>query len=167
MSAVTFMGAPVAVAGTFAVAGDVAPPFTLVTKELADYSPSSDSGKVLILNIFPSLDTPVCAQSVRTFNKEAAALDNVAVLCISADLPFAMGRFCETEGIDGVCSLSSFRSAAFGQDYGVAITDGPLAGLLARAVVVVNASGKVVYSQMVTEITDEPDYQAALTAARA
>ena len=167
MSTVTFKGEAVPVSGEFPTSGCIAPAFTLTAGDLSDYTLDTDSGKTLVLNIFPSLDTPVCAQSVRTFNADAASLDNVKVLCVSADLPFAMGRFCETEGIQDVISLSTFRSESFGGDYGVEIADGPLAKLLTRAVIVLSPERQVVYSQLVSEITDEPDYAAALQAAQA
>lgn len=118
----------------------------------------------MVFNIFPSLDTPVCAASVRRFNQEAASFDNTVVLCISADLPFAHSRFCETEGLKNVVSLSSFRSPDFGSSFGVSITNGPLKGLLCRAVVIVDAEHKVIYSELVPEIVQEPDYSAALKA---
>jgi len=118
----------------------------------------------MVLNIFPSLDTAVCAASVRRFNKEAASFDNTVVLCISADLPFAHKRFCEVEGLEDVVSLSVFRSPAFGNDYGVTIADGPLQGLLSRAVVIVDTDGRITYSEQVPEIVEEPDYDAVLAA---
>lgn len=121
------------------------------------------TGKRMVLNIFPSLDTGVCAQSVREFNQRAASLQNTAVVCVSKDLPFAQGRFCAAEGIDNVTTASAFRSS-FGEDYGVTQTDGPLEGLLARAVVVVDENGKVVHAQLVEEITEESDYDAAVAA---
>ena len=119
-------------------------------------------GKKIVLNIFPSLDTAVCAASVRKFNTLAAKMDNTAVLAISKDLPFAHGRFCTTEGIENVTPLSAFRNCSFGEDYGVEMTDGPLAGLFARSVIVIDENGKIVYTQLVPEITAEPDYEAAL-----
>ena len=123
-------------------------------------------GKTVILNIFPSLDTGTCAASVRRFNKEAAALPNTVILAVSADLPFAAGRFCSAEGIDNVVPASVFRNASFAKDYGVLMLDGPLKGLLARSVVVIDANGKVVYTELVPEITNEPNYQPALAAAK-
>ena len=122
------------------------------------------AGKKVVLNIFPSIDTPVCAASVRRFNAEASALGDTAVLCISADLPFAHGRFCTVEGLDKVVPASVFRSPEFGKDYGVTITEGPLSGLLSRAIVIVDGAGQVVYTEHVAEITQEPDYEAALRA---
>ena len=119
-------------------------------------------GKHVVLNIFPSIDTGVCAASVRRFNKEASALNNTTVLCISADLPFAAGRFCGAEGLENVITLSTFRDSSFADQYGVLMTDGPLRGLLARAVAVVNPEGKVVYTELVPEIAQEPDYNSAI-----
>lgn len=155
-------GAPVAVAGQLAQPGDSAPDFTLVAKDLSDVTLASFAGKTRVLNIFPSVDTPTCAASVRRFNQEAAKLENTVVLCISADLPFAQARFCGAEGLADVVTLSTMRSPEFLKDYGVAIAEGPFAGLAARAVVVVDSDDKVVYSQLVNEIADEPDYDAAL-----
>ena len=132
--------------------------------DLAEVSLKDYAGKKVVLNIFPSLDTPVCAVSVRKFNEEAGGKDGVTVLCISRDLPFAHKRFCETEGIKGVVSLSEFRALGFGKDYGVAIIDGPLASCLARAVVVLDEGGKVAYTELVPEIVEEPDYEKALAA---
>lgn len=166
MSQVTFHGNPVQVNGTLPAAGTTAPEFTLVGKDLADVSLSTchcaDQRK--ILNIFPSVDTGVCAASVRRFNELAAQMDNTQVMCISADLPFAQARFCGAEGIDKVTMLSTMRGREFLENYGVAITSGPLGGLAARAVVVLDADNKVLHSQLVSEIGEEPDYDAALKA---
>lgn len=164
MSQVTLRGNPINVAGQFPQVGQQAPAFTLVGTDLADVSLASLAGKRKVLNIFPSIDTPTCATSVRTFNSKAGALDNTLVLCISADLPFAQARFCGAEGLDNVKSLSTMRGAAFLQDYGVAISNGPLAGVAARAVVVLDENDKVLHSELVAEIGSEPDYQAALAA---
>ncbi len=164
MAHVTFKGNPVNTIDRLPGAGDDAPDCTLVQTDLSDLTLSELKGRKVVLNIFPSIDTQVCAESVRRFNTEAADLEGVTVLCISVDLPFAQARFCGAEGLDNVVPLSAFRDAAFGSKYGVAITDGPLAGLFARAVVVVGADGSVSYSQLVPEITDEPDYAAALAA---
>lgn len=161
MAQVTFQGNPVEVAGSLPKSGAAAPAFTLAAADLSDKTLADFAGRRKILNIFPSVDTGVCAQSVRTFNQKAAALDNAAVLCISADLPFAQSRFCGAEGIENVAMLSFFRSS-FAKDYGVEIAGGPLAGLAARAVVVLDENDKVVYTQLVSEITNEPDYEAAL-----
>ena len=166
MSTVKFSGSPCKVAGTFPKAGDVAPDFKLTGADLKDIRKADFEGKKVILNIFPSLDTDVCAASVRRFNKEASSLDNTVVLCVSGDLPFAATRFCTIEGLDNVKSASAFRSPEFGKDYGVMLEDGPLAGLLARAVVVLDEKGNVVYSQLVDEITNEPDYVSAIAAVK-
>ena len=162
--AVTLGGNPIDVSGSFPKVGDAAPDFKLVNKDLADVSLADFAGKKKILNIVPSLDTPTCATSTRKFNAEASKLADTVVLVVSADLPFAAKRFCETEGLANVQTLSTFRSPGFAKDYGVAITGGPLAGLTARGVVVIDAGDKVVYSQLVPEIKDEPDYAAALAA---
>lgn len=144
--------------------GAKAPGFSLVGSDLGIFSLDDARGKWTVLNIFPSLDTEVCAMSVRRFNAEAAKRPDALVLCISADLPFAQGRFCAAAGIENVKTLSCFRSPAFGHDYGVLMTSSPLAGLLARAVLVLDGEGIVRYSQLVPEITQEPDYEAALQA---
>lgn len=162
MSTVTLKGAPVHIKGNFPQAGNKAPDFTLVKSDLSELTLSSLEGKKVILNIFPSLDTAVCAMSVRKFNELAAQTNNTVVLAISKDLPFAHARFCTTEGIEKVIGLSAFRNNTFGEDYGVALSDGPLNGLLARAVVVLNEQGKVIYTQLVPEISEEPDYEKVL-----
>ncbi|MGW4963965.1 thiol peroxidase [Nonomuraea sp. NPDC004186] len=164
MSDVTFKGTPVAVGGTFPKPGVSAPAFKLVGGDLAEHSLEEYGQKTKVLNIFPSLDTGVCAASVRRFNEVAAEHPEVAVLCISADLPFAQKRFCGAEGLDNVVTLSLMRGREFLTDYGVAQESGPLAGLAARAVVVLDGDNQVVYSELVPEITQEPDYDAALTA---
>ena len=163
MSQVTLKGNPVEVGGRFLQAGQAAPEFRLVAGDLSEKSLTDFAGKRKVLNIFPSVDTGVCAASVRKFNEKAASLANTAVLCVSQDLPFAQSRFCGAEGIENVVMLSAFRSP-FAQDYGVALVGGPLAGLTARAVVVLNENNQVVYSQLVPEITEEPDYEAVLAA---
>ena len=163
MAEVTLGGNPVHTSGDLPEVGSTAPSFTLTGSDLSDVSASTFEGKNLVLNIFPSVDTPTCATSVRTFNERAAGLENTAVVCVSADLPFAHGRFCGAEGIENVSTASSFRSS-FGDDFGVNLTDGPLAGVLARAVVVVGADGTVKHTEMVSEIANEPDYDAALGA---
>lgn len=165
MAQVTLQGNPVEVAGSFLQTGDAAPDFVLTGADLSDKKLADFSGKRKILNIFPSVDTGVCAQSVRKFNEEAASLPNTAVLCISADLPFAQSRFCGAEGIENVTMLSSFRSD-FAKQYGVQMVSGALAGLTARSVVVLDENNRVLHSQLVSEIADEPDYQAALAAVR-
>ncbi len=163
MAEVTLGGNPVHTSGELPAVGESAPSFTLVGSDLGEIDSSSFDGTNLILNIFPSVDTPTCATSVRTFNQRAAELDGTSVLCVSADLPFAQGRFCGAEGIENVSTGSTFRSS-FGSDYGVTLTDGPLAGVLARAVVVVGSDGTVKYTELVPEIAQEPDYEAALAA---
>lgn len=145
--------------------GSVAPDFTLVKSDLTEIKLSDLKGKKVILNIFPSIDTPVCATSVRKFNEAAAKLDNTVILCVSKDLPFAHSRFCGAEGIEKVHSVSDFRTGQFGEKYGVTIIDSPLSGLLARSVIVVNEKGNVIYSELVNETTSEPNYDAALKAA--
>jgi thioredoxin-dependent peroxiredoxin len=161
---VTLRGNPAALAGELPRPGDPAPPFTLVAKDLSDATLTTFSGKKKVLNVFPSVDTPVCAASVRKFNEAAGALNDTVVLCISADLPFAQARFCGAEGLDNVRTLSTMRGAEFLADYGVAIADGPFAGLAARAVFVLNADDTVIHTQLVPEIGSEPDYEAALAA---
>ncbi|GHT60085.1 putative thiol peroxidase [Bacteroidia bacterium] len=155
------------VAGHLPAIGNAAPAFTLVKSDLSEISLQDLAGKTVILNIFPSLDTSTCAASVRRFNKEAAALHNVVILAVSADLPFAAGRFCTVEGIDKVSTGSVFRNPEFAQNYGVLMTDGPLKGLLARSIVVIDSKGKVVYTELVEELTNEPDYQESLDAVAA
>lgn len=162
-SKVTLGGNPIDVAGTFPAKGGKAPAFKLVAKDLSDTALSSFAGKRKVLNIFPSLDTAVCATSVRKFNASANELTNTVVLCISADLPFAQSRFCGAEGLDNVLTLSTLRGAEFLKDYGVAITSGPLAGLAARAVVVLDENDTVLHAELVPEIKQEPDYAAALS----
>ncbi|MGA1977564.1 MAG: thiol peroxidase [Bacteroidales bacterium] len=164
MTKITFKGNPVKTSGNLPSHGKKAPEFSLVKSDLSTFRLSDIKGKKILLNIFPSLDTSVCASSVRKFNQLAAGRENTVVLAISKDLPFAHGRFCTAEGITNVISLSGFRDRKFGKDYGVDMTDGPLAGLYARSVVVIDESGKVIYTQMVPEITIEPDYDSALKA---
>ena len=162
MSKVTLKGSPVNTIGELPAVGSKAPEFTLVGTNLSDVKNTDFAGKRIVLNIFPSLDTATCAASVRRFNVEAAKLENAVVVCVSKDLPFAHGRFCAAEGIENVVSASEFRSNNFGKNYGVMITDGPLQGLMARSVVVIDKDGTVLYNQLVPEITEEPDYQPAL-----
>lgn len=167
MSKVTFKNElTIQLAGQLPVVGSAAPAFTLVKSDLSEITSKDIAGKITILNIFPSLDTGVCATSVRKFNQEAAHLSNVEILAVSADLPFASGRFCSAEGIDKVHPASCFRNSEFGVNYGVAMIDGPLKGLLARAVVIIDAAGKVIYTELVPEVTSEPNYQAALAAVK-
>ncbi|PIE58981.1 MAG: lipid hydroperoxide peroxidase [Desulfobulbus propionicus] len=164
MAQITLKGTAIETSGTLPGKGDTAPEFTLVQNDLSEATLAAYAGKRVVINIFPSIDTPVCAASVRKFNEVASQKDNTVVLCVSADLPFAHQRFCETDGLENVVPLSVFRSPAFGQDYGVTITTGPLAGLLSRAIVIVDTDGKVIYTQQVPEITEEPDYDAAIAA---
>lgn len=162
MATITLKGNTIHTSGNLPGTGSSAPDFTLVKNDLSSSSLADYKGSKVIMNIFPSLDTGTCAASVRQFNQEAAELDNTKVLCISRDLPFAQARFCGAEGIENVINLSDFRSGAFGKDYGLEITDGPLEGLLSRCVVVLDESGKVIYTEQVPEIVDEPNYKAAL-----
>lgn len=164
MSKVTLDGNPIELSGSFPQAGERAPDFTLTSGGLEEVKLADFAGKRKILNIIPSIDTGVCAASTRKFNEQASGLDNTVVLVVSADLPFAAGRFCGAEGLKDVVPLSTFRNYSFQQDYGVAIQSGPLAGLCARAVVVLDENDKVLHSELVGEIKDEPDYQAALKA---
>lgn len=164
MASVTLEGEPLNVAGHFPQPGETTHSFMLVDKDLADVSLSSFAGKRKVLSIVPSIDTPVCATSTRVFNQRASEMDNTVVLVISADLPFAQSRFCGAEGLDKVVMLSTMRGRDFHKDYGVMITDPPLSGLMARAVVIVNENDQVIYSELVPEITQEPDYDAAIAA---
>ena len=164
MATVTLKGNPVEVAGTLPAKGGAAPALQLTNGDLADVSLENFSGKRKILNIFPSVDTPTCATSVRQFNTKASQLKNTVVLCISADLPFAQSRFCGAEGLDNVQTLSTMRGREFMKDYGVAIESGPIAGLTARAVVVLDENNRVLHSELVSEIKNEPNYDAALAA---
>jgi thioredoxin-dependent peroxiredoxin len=164
MSTVTLGGNPVNVAGNFPKAGASAAEFNLTGKDLKDVGLKDFAGKRKVLNIVPSLDTPVCQTSTRKFNEKAGSLPDTVVLVISGDLPFAMKRFCEAEGINNVVTLSTLRGRDFHANYGVDIADGPLKGLTARAVVVLDQNNKVQYSQLVPEIKNEPDYDAALAA---
>jgi thiol peroxidase len=161
-STVRLQGNPVTVSGTFLKSSDRAPAFTLVAKDLSDTSLADFAGKRKVLNIFPSVDTDTCAASVRKFNQVTNELENTVVLCVSADLPFAQSRFCGSEGLDNVVTLSTLRGRDFLQAYGVEIANGPLAGLAARAVVVLDADDRVLHSELVGEIAEEPDYDAAL-----
>jgi len=164
MAKITLKGNPINTSGNLPAKGTQAPDFKLVKSDLSVLTIAELKGKKLILNIFPSLDTGVCATSVRKFNQMAAGKPNTQVLCISKDLPFAHKRFCTAEGIENVTTLSGFRDAVFGKSYGVDIIDGGMAGLYARSVVVVDEKGKVTYTQLVPEIAQEPDYDAALAA---
>lgn len=160
----TLGGNPVQVAGKLPAPGETAPDFSLVNKELGDVSLASLGEKRKVLNIFPSIDTPTCATSVRKFNQKASTLPNTQVLCISADLPFAQARFCGAEGLDNVMTLSTMRGRGFLENYGVAFETGPLVGIAARAVVVLDERNKVLHSELVAEVTEEPNYDAALAA---
>ena len=164
MATVTLKGNPVATSGELPAVGQTTPDFRLVRGDLSEATLSDYAGKRKIINIVPSLDTPVCATSTKKFNDAAAGRDDIVMLVISADLPFAMGRFCGAEGVDKVVPLSLMRSRKFAKDYGVLIVDGPTAGITARAVIVIDENGKVVYTELVPEIADEPDYDAALAA---
>jgi thiol peroxidase len=165
MATITLQGNAIETCGDLPAKSAPAPHFKLVKTDLSEVTLADYKGKKTVLNIFPSIDTPVCAVSVRRFNKTAGELANTVVLCISADLPFAHSRFCETDGLKNVEPLSVFRSPSFGKDYGVTITTGPIAGLLARAIVVIGADGKVLYTEQVPEITQEPNYDKALAGA--
>ena len=164
MATVTLGGSPITVEGNFLKTGDSAPDFTLTGKDLKEVSLKDFAGKKKVLNIVPSLDTPVCQISTRKFNAIASGMADTAVLVISADLPFAMGRFCTTESINNVTPLSTFRHRDFHGNYGVDVADGPLKGLTARGVVVLDANNKVLHAELVPEIKQEPDYEAALAA---
>lgn len=161
MATTALEGTPVHTVGDLPAIGDQAPAYTLVGNDLGEVNSSEFADSRVVLNIFPSVDTGVCAASVRRFNELAASLENTTVVCVSNDLPFAQARFCGAESIDDVVTASAFRSA-FGKEYGVTMVDGPLAGLLARAVVVLDDTGTVIYTQLVDEITTEPDYDAAM-----
>ena len=163
MAQITFKGNPIHTAGNLPKTGDRAPDFTVTKDDRSDTSRKDFKGKRLVLNIFPSIDTPVCASSVRKFNEQASKLNNTAILCISRDLPFAQKRFCASEGLNNVINASEYKNASFSDAYKVKIVDGPLAGLLSRAVVVIDEHGKVIHSQQVPEIAQEPDYAKALS----
>ena len=164
MATITLHGNPFNTCGELPASGQAAPDFTLTNTDLAECGQADYTGNTIVLNIFPSIDTPVCATAARQFNEKAAALQDTVVLCVSQDLPFALGRFCGAEGLENVTALSAFRHPEFGKNYGATIVDGPLAGLLARAVVVIGKDGKVAYTELVPEIAQEPDYDAALKA---
>ncbi len=166
MANITLRGNPIHTSGELPKVGAAAPDFKLTGGDLKDVSLATFAGKKKILNIVPSLDTPVCQTSTRHFNQDAGALPNTVVLVVSNDLPFAQKRFCTTEGLTNVVPVSELRTRAFGDDYGARITDGPMAGLLSRAVVVIDEHDKVVYTEQVAEIAQEPDYAKALAAAK-
>lgn len=161
MATITFLGKPLHTSGELPAVGSKAPDFSLVSTELVDVKLANYAGKRKVLNIVPSLDTPTCAASTRKFNQKAAHLDNTVVLVVSADLPFAQSRFCETEGLKDVIPLSTFRSN-FAEEYGVKIADTLLAGLTARAVVIIDENDQVTYTQLVNDVAQEPDYESAL-----
>ena len=162
MAEITLKGNKINTVGSLPEVGTKAPEFILVSNDLEEKMLSNYKGSRIILNIFPSVDTGVCADSVRKFNKKATDYDNTKVLCISRDLPFALSRFCGAEGLDNVITLSDFRDGKFGKDYQLQITDGPMKGLNSRVVIVLDEDGKIIYSQQVSEITNEPDYESAL-----
>ena len=164
MATVHLKGTPIQTVGELPSIGSKAADFSLTAQDLSDKSLKDFQGKKLVLNIFPSIDTGTCAASVRNFNKEAADLENTLVLCISKDLPFAQARFCGAEGLDSVINLSDFKTGAFGADYGLSFSDGPLAPLHSRAVIVLDENHQVTYTEQVNEIVDEPNYAAALAA---
>jgi thioredoxin-dependent peroxiredoxin len=162
MTKITLKGNPIHTVGQLPIVGSKAPEFTLAKSDLSDISLSDYKGKRVVLSIFPSLDTGICAAAVRRFNKEVQNLDNTVVICASMDLPFAHSRFCVAEGLENVISASIFRNPEFGQNYGVTQADGPMRGLMSRAVVVINEEGKVIYTEQVPEIAQEPDYEKAI-----
>ena len=164
METTAFKGSPVHTCGHLPHTGSQAPRFTLTRGDLTELRSEELKGRRIVLNIFPSLDTAVCATSVRKFNQLAASLDNTTVVAVSKDLPFAQSRFCTTEGIENLIAASAFRSPEFAREYGVEMVDGPLAGLLARAVVIIDGTGRIIYTELVPEITHEPNYEAALKA---
>lgn len=164
METTAFKGTPVHTCGHLPHTGSQAPRFTLTRGDLTELRSEELKGRRIVLNIFPSLDTAVCATSVRKFNQLAASLDNTTVVAVSKDLPFAQSRFCTTEGIENLIAASAFRSPEFAREYGIEMVDGPLAGLLARAVVIIDETGRIVYTELVPEITREPDYEAAIKA---
>ncbi|MBN2321595.1 MAG: thiol peroxidase [Acidobacteria bacterium] len=166
MTQITFKGNSIQTAGSLPEIGTPAPDFKVVKADLSVMSLGDFKGRRVLLNIFPSLDTPVCAASIRKFNVEAASLPNSVVLCISKDLPFAQKRFCAAEGLDNVITGSEYRDSNFSHTYGVSITDGPLEGLFSRAILVIDEEGKVIYTEQVPEIAQEPDYEKALAALR-
>lgn len=162
MAEITLKGNPIHTTGNLPKSGGKPPDFHLTAGDLSEKTLADFAGKKVVLNIFPSVDTPVCATSIRRFNADASGKANAVVLCISSDLPFAQARFCGAEGLKNVVNLSDFRNPAFGDSYGVRIVDSPLAGLLSRAVVVIDEGGRVVHTEQVAEIAQEPDYEAAL-----
>ncbi len=164
MASITLKGNPCHTSGELPAVGSTAPEFSLVGADLSEQTLDSFAGKNIVLSIFPSMDTPTCANSVRTFNQKVTGSENTVVVNVSCDLPFAMKRFCASEGIENVTNLSAFRSPEFGKQYGISITDGPLKGLMGRAIVVINEQKEVLYTELVNEIGDEPNYTEALAA---
>ena len=164
MASITLKGNPINTSGDLPAVGSAAPDFNLTGADLGDVSLGDFAGKWVVLSMVPSFDTPVCANSVRKFNESVSGHENAVVVNVSMDLPFAQKRFCESEGLEHVVNLSAFRSDSFGTDHGMMIVDGPLAGLLGRAIMVINPEGQVVYTELVPEIAQEPDYEAALAA---
>ncbi len=164
MATITLGGNPINTSGSLPALGSKAPDFNLVKNDLSTTSLADFAGSKLVLNIFPSIDTGTCATSVRTFNAKASTLENTKVLCISRDLPFAQKRFCGAEGLENVINLSDFKDGSFGKEYGLTIVDGPLAGLHSRVVIIVDENGVVKYAEQVSEIANEPNYDAALAA---
>lgn len=164
MATVTLKGNQIHTSGELPKVGTQAPDFKLTSTDLSTKSLSDFKGQNLVLNIFPSIDTGTCAQSVRTFNERASSMQNTKVLCISKDLPFAQARFCGAEGLNNVITLSDFRDGNFGKAYGVTFIDGPLEGLLSRSIVVIDAQGNVIYTEQVSETVEEPNYETALNA---
>ncbi|KAA3604688.1 MAG: thiol peroxidase [Calditrichaeota bacterium] len=166
MAQITLKGNPINTSGNLPAVGSQAPDFLLTKTDLSDVSLKDFAGKNVVLNIYPSIDTPVCQASTRKFNEDASNLNNTVVVCVSADLPFAHKRFCGAEGIENVVSTSQLRNSDFGSNYGCKIVDGPLAGLLSRAIVVVDGNGKVAYTEQVPEIAQEPNYEAAMNSVK-
>ncbi|WFE69412.1 thiol peroxidase [Thiomicrospira sp. R3] len=164
MATITLKGNPIETVGELPTIGTMAPEAALTQADLNDILLADLKGSRLVLNVFPSIDTSVCAASVRMFNQQAAQLDNTKVLCISADLPFAQARFCGAEGIENLIMLSTFRHDVFGSAFGLTIKTGPLAGLLSRAIIVIDETGQIIYTEQVPEIAQEPNYSAALAA---
>ena len=164
MASITLGGAPATTVGELPASGNIAPSFTLTKSDLSEASLEEYKGSKLVLNIFPSVDTGTCAKFIREFNKEAASLDNTKVLCVSKDLPFAQARFCGAEGIENVEMLSDYKTGQFGKDYGVEFADSAFQTLHSRAIVVLDQEGNVKYTEQVSEVADEPNYQAALDA---
>lgn len=162
MATITLEGNPIHTAGELPAKGKQAPDFCLTNKDMGDTRLADFAGKKIIMNVFVSIDTGICADSTRRFNEEVSKMDNTVALCISADLPFALARYCGAEGLDNVITLSAFRSPEFGKSYGLGITDGPIRGLMSRAIIIIDESGKVIYTQQVPEIAQDPDFEDAL-----